>query len=412
MSSSIQNPAQAAAGAAQQQQQQQQPIAGNTGNQIVAITEADTIPGFYAARACLTSRGWNSVIACVSDPNHDLAKQLKKEGCDVREYDLDNPHTIKHALTGATGLVLVPRRDFDMVDKTKRIVDVLRQQAAPVATGNTTNVPASHPMGIRGLVLVSCVTAGFADLKADRPADHKDTARMFATVEKLVTEGLRHNVAVVRNGVPMQALFYVADYMQSKGAIPMNIGNGEFAPVNLKDAAHAKSELLLALVNNRPVPPPGAGNRATSAGGDGSSSSGSSASGAAAASSAAASGAAAAPATGPAKPYLLTTPTLLSGEAIAKVASHTFNTEIAYKNVDDHEMRRILEVSSGLSRFDTEEFLIAGILTRAGKLAIRSADLEKLLRRAPTNVEKFFKENENMFKPRFARVLGAAIRDY
>ncbi|KAJ3358828.1 hypothetical protein GGF32_009924, partial [Allomyces javanicus] len=45
----------------------------------VAITEADTIPGFYAARACLSARNWHQVVCGVTDMKSELARELAKE---------------------------------------------------------------------------------------------------------------------------------------------------------------------------------------------------------------------------------------------------------------------------------------------------------------------------------------------
>ncbi|KNE62126.1 hypothetical protein AMAG_07372 [Allomyces macrogynus ATCC 38327] len=348
----------------------------------VAITEADTIPGFYAARACLSTRNWHQVLCGVTDMKSELARELAKEGARIIPADMDNPNSIKHLVGNADALVMVPPRDFDAADKLKKVLDALEDMQVPLvaAAAESTQQQQQQQGGdhdkLRAMVFVSCILAAMHGAAAEgaESRDHKNVVQQWLAMEKEVKHRCK-KATICRVGFPMQSMFALSEIIQNKGVMPLNFGNGEVAPVNLKDAMMGLAKVAHeSVMHGRP------GGKAAAA--------------------------------HHGQLYTLTGTQLLTAAQLASTATHVLEAPVTYRGIDDHEMRRILEATSGLHRYDVEEFLTAAKCIRMGKMAIRTQDLERLLHRQPSTIDRFWQENKNMFKPRGGRIIQAVTKDY
>ncbi|KAJ3358829.1 hypothetical protein GGF32_009925 [Allomyces javanicus] len=346
----------------------------------VAITEADTIPGFYAARACLSARNWHQVVCGVTDMKSELARELAKEGARIVPADMSNPNSIKHLVGNADALVMVPPRDFDAADKLKKVLDALEDMQVPLVAAAESTLQQQQQQGgdhtkLRAMVFVSCILAAMHGAAAEgaESRDHKNVVQQWLAMEKEVKHRCK-KATICRVGFPMQSMFALSEIIQNKGVMPLNFGNGEVAPVNLKDAM-----MGLAKVAHESVMHGHPGKAATAHHG---------------------------------QLYTLTGTQLLTAAQLASTATHVLEAPVTYRGIDDHEMRRILEASSGLHRYDVEEFLTAAKCIRMGKMAIRTQDLERLLQRQPSTIDRFWQENKTMFKPRGGRIIQAVTKDF
>ncbi|KNE62058.1 hypothetical protein AMAG_07314 [Allomyces macrogynus ATCC 38327] len=390
--------------------------AATTGH-VVCVTEADSILGFYAARACLISRDWAKVVCQVNDDKDERAKKLANEGAHVIKMSLDHAdHIKKHLLCNVDALVLVPPRGFDAVKKVKTVMDAIEELKMPIMMPEP-ETSVRGELKLRALVLSSCILAGFhmeqpgtpgsasaaagsaagaaslassASSPAPTKGPHdKNVMKLWEQIEREVNHRCKH-ATLCRIGFPMQAMFALSEVMMNKGIMPLNFGEGDFAPVNLKDAFHGITMIACELLDKTkqpakpmPMPKQPAGKTAARP-----------------------------MPTHHGQVYTLTGMQLVNAPKLAQTASQALEAPMPYRAVDDHEMRRILDASSGLGMFEIEEFMASARVIRAGKMGIRSPDLERLIKRAPMTVDKFFSENKNMFKPRGGRVVAAALLDH
>ncbi|KNE63050.1 hypothetical protein AMAG_08216 [Allomyces macrogynus ATCC 38327] len=381
-----------------------------TTKHVVCVTEADSIPGFYAARACLISRDWAKVVCQVNDDKDERAKMLAREGAHLIKMSLDNAdHIKKHLLCNIDAMVMVPPRGFDAVKKVKCVMDAIEELKMPIMMPEPETAVRGE-LKLRALVLSSCILAGFhmeqpgtpgsaaasaasSASSASSPAPtrgphDKNVMKLWEQIEREVHHRCKH-ATLCRLGFPMQAMFALSEVMMNKGIMPLNFGEGDFAPVNLKDAFHGITMIACELLNKAKQPAMPMFKQAAGK-------------------------------QQPARPmpthhgqvYTLTGMQLVNAQKLAQTASQALDAPMPYRAVDDHEMRRILDASSGLTMYEIEEFMASARVIRAGKMGIRSPDLERLIKRAPTTVDKFFAENKNMFKPRGGRVVAAALLDY
>ncbi|KAJ3371825.1 hypothetical protein GGF31_002483 [Allomyces arbusculus] len=382
--------------------------AAATTKHVVCITSADSMPGFYAARACLTSRDWAKVICQVMDDKDERAKMLASEGAHVVKMALDNVDEIKKCLLcNVDAMVMVPPPDMHAAKMVKCVMDAIEGMKMPVM------MPEPMPMGemmmmrgeakMRALVMMSTMLAGFhaeKPMPMPMPAETEAAAEsmaaagmtkmpnmmhMWEEMEKMVRSRCKQ-ATICRMGMPMQSMFALSDVMQNRGMMPLNFGDGECALVNLKDACCGMAMLACDMCM---MMPPGDGNGKM-------------------------------PATMPARTmmqmhhgqlYTFTGMQLITAPKLAQAASMALDAPMPYRAVDDHEMRRILDASSGMGIFEIDMFMACARMIRMGKMAMRSPDLERIIKRAPMTVEKFFAENKNMFKPRGGRVVCAALMD-
>ncbi|KAJ3371868.1 hypothetical protein GGF31_002527 [Allomyces arbusculus] len=384
-----------------------------TTKHVVCVTEADTVPGFYAARACLISRDWSKVVCQVNDDKDERAKMLANEGAHVIKMSLDHAdHIKKHLLCNVDALVLVPPRGFDAVKKVKTVMDAIEELKMPIMMPQP-EAAVRGELKLRALVLSSCILAGFhmeqpgtpgsasaagsaagaasassAPASATMKAPHdKNVMKLWEQIEREVHHRCKH-ATLCRIGFPMQAMFALSEVMMNKGIMPLNFGDGDFAPVNLKDAFHGITMVACELLDKSkqpamPMPKQAAGKTAARP-----------------------------TPTHHGQVYTLTGMQLVNAPKLAQTASQALDAPMPYRAVDDHEMRRILDASSGMGMFEIEEFMASARVIRAGKMGVRSPDLERVIKRAPTTVDKFFAENKNMFKPRGGRVVAAALLDH
>ncbi|KNE62103.1 hypothetical protein AMAG_07353 [Allomyces macrogynus ATCC 38327] len=382
--------------------------AAATTKHVVCITSADSMPGFFAARACLASRDWAKVICQVMDDQDERAKMLASEGAHVVKMALDNVDEIKKCLLcNVDAMVMVPPPDMHAVMMVKCVMDAIELMKMPVM------MPEPMPMDdmmmmmrgeakMRALVMMSCVLAGFhAEKPMPMPAETEMAAResmqaaagmtkmpnmmhLWEEMEKMVRARCKQ-ATICRLDMPMQSMFALSDVMQNRGMMPLNFGDGECALVNLKDACCGMAMLACEMCAMMP----GDGNGKM-------------------------------PATMPltmmqmhhGQLYTFTGMQLITAPKLAQAASMALDAPMPYRAVDDHEMRRILDASSGMTTFEIDMFMACARMIRMGKMGMRSPDLERLIKRAPMTVEKFFAENKNMFKPRGGRVICAALLDH
>ncbi|KAJ3364971.1 hypothetical protein GGF32_000629 [Allomyces javanicus] len=378
------------------------PTAATT-KHAVCITSADSMPGFYAARACLVSRDWAKVICQVMDDQDERAKMLASEGAHVVKMALNNVDEIKKCLLcNVDAMVMVPPPDMHAAKMVKCVMDAIEGMKMPVMMPEPMPMDETMMRGeakLRALVMMSCVLAGFhaeKPMPTPMPAEAEtgemamkkgpNVMQMWAEMEKMV-RGRCKQATICRMGMPMQSMFALSDVMQNRGMMPLNFGDGECALVNLKDACCGMAMLACDMCTMMPR------------GGNGKM-----------------------PAmTMPARTmmqmhhgqlYTFTGMQLVTAPKLAQAASMALDAPMPYRAVDDHEMRRILDASSGLSMYEIDMFMACARMVRMGKMAMRSPDLERIIKRAPMTVEKFFAENKSMFKPRGGRVVCAALMDH
>ncbi|KAL7752041.1 hypothetical protein RI367_002570 [Sorochytrium milnesiophthora] len=321
----------------------------NTTEGSVFITCADSMPGFYCTRSCLASRKFEKVVVGVSDKSSELAKTLEKEGAIIKEWDLNNTNSIRHCLRDIEILCLVPEPRFDMVQKMKNVLEVAKNED-----------------DLERIVMWSCVAASAHE---ERREDHKNVIRVYHELEQLMKKTTVEEWVICRIGVPMQVLFSVSEVIQNRGVIPLAIGNGKFAPVNIKDCGYATASLL---ANHKDVLTKEF-NKQT---------------------------------------LTFTGPHLVTGQQIADKANRALQTSLTFEDLSIEEMRALLEKEDELSSFEIEDILILMELIKKGKLDFTTDVLQTLLKKEPMTVEKFFQDNQNAFKPRGGRIANMVVLDY
>ncbi|KAL7746721.1 hypothetical protein RI367_007883 [Sorochytrium milnesiophthora] len=387
----------------------------NESKNTVLVTEGDEMIGFYAARACLTSRKFEKVVVAVHDKSHEFAQTLEKEGAHVKEWDLKNKNSIRHCLQDIDCLLLVPHPSYDTVEKTRNILEVIEQEM-----DEDSNDDDEDEFELKKLVFWGPLFAALDDER--RRLDHKNVVKIAYELERLIKKGPVEDWTIVRLGFMMQTLFALSEVIQNRGVIPLAIGEGEFAPVNLKDCARATVTILSEIENDddddnddededskknkkrhshkrRHRRGEKRDNEDDEDDDDEDDDDDDN--------------------EGDFERQILTFTgsQLIDGEELAERASRGLGSgsELRFEPVSIEEMRQILESESSddLNSFQIEMMLQGMELIEKDKLDIRSHDLQKVLKgREPTTVEKWFEENAAQFKPRGGRIARLILQDY
>ncbi|KAJ1505010.1 hypothetical protein HMI56_001346 [Coelomomyces lativittatus] len=88
-----------------------------------------------------------------------------------------------------------------------------------------------------------------------------------------------------------------------------------------------------------------------------------------------------------------------NGPSLTQCLNRTLNTRIEFQEFTLDEMKQVLEGHTDADPFDVRIAMGYFQLLRDGKLDVVSNDIEKLLSRTPTDVEDFFQENQDAFRP-------------
>jgi len=200
--------------------------------------------------------------------------------------------------------------------------------------------------------------------------DHAEKEKHFQQlkeIEEMVKRSGIQNVCVCRIGFAQQMLFLLSRYIQDRGILPLPTERGKFAPVSLRDCGHATADIL-ASSNDM------SGHKH--------------------------------------KTYRFTGNQLLNGRKLVEHANRVLQAEIEYEDIKLEDFRNLLKENHELNEFQVECIIEMMELIKEGKYNIRSQDLDKILGRQPMDIEKFFRDNADSFRPNGSRFQRLAIAEH
>ena len=80
-------------------------------------------------------------------------------------------------------------------------------------------------------------------------------------------------------------------------------------------------------------------------------------------------------------------------------ANRVLQAEIEYKDIDLEEFRNLLKENQDINEFVIECIVEMMELVKNGKYNVRTNDLNKIMGRQPMDIERFFRDNADSFKP-------------
>jgi len=311
--------------------------------QNVFVCNADTLLGYYAAISLCESKEFNKVICGVCDREDEWSKKLEKEGCELREWNLDDRRSIEQALQGLQHVLLLAPLDEKIIQQTRNILEACR------------SVDVKH-MVYWSLLGVDQAHGG----------EYK-RLRQFKEVEDMVKQCGIHNVCVARIGFAQQKLFMLSHVIQDRGILPLPTARGKFAPVNLRDCGYATAKMLCKAESQNHHKH---------------------------------------------QTYCFTGAHLMTGRKLVEHANRVLQAEIEFQDIELEEFGKFLREQGELNEFEIETILECMCLIRENKLAMRTEDLKKLLEREPTDIETFFKNNADSFRPGGGRLRRLSFKDH
>lgn len=100
------------------------------------------------------------------------------------------------------------------------------------------------------------------------------------------------------------------------------------------------------------------------------------------------------------KKYCLTGEKSVTGREIVQRASKALGADIKFRNIDRNEAERILKESQQLHQNEIELVLEAYEMIKQNKWDITTDDYKKVVGTKPKELERFFSDHQNEFKPR------------
>jgi hypothetical protein len=315
------------------------------------ITHGDTWCGFYIGHALLKSHQNNvsKVVMAVTDRNNDFVHELEKMGAEIREYDpinMDKHRLAKELFRGdIDGLVLVPVHNVThMVDACKNMIEAaeMEEKCHCLLMWSTLGVQISGR---------SCRTTA--------PKTHKwrKILECFHEVEQLVRQSKMGHECILRLNFVSQQFFGMTQLIQQRGVFPLTSGKAKFSPVNAHDVAEATARMItspeMMKQYNKQV-------------------------------------------------FTLTGPHSHSGTDIVSIMNKALNTKVDFQEVSLHDIEKILESNDTLDEFDVRLTMAYMDLLEEDKLDITTQDMQKILGKPPRDLDMFFKDNPNSFRPRSA----------
>lgn len=368
---------------------------GSTNSQVsLLVTEGNTAPGFYAAYTAMQYGKFARVVAAVRDRSGELVKQLEQMGVEIRQYDPShNDQALRDTFKGTDSLLLIPvhtckplprdNRDFsyqhfqqqpheshekpheDMVRQTRNILE------AAEASGQVKRCLLWSLLGA-GLISGGGKPAGGSQQHGEhhKPGhgDYKRIFQCYQEIEQSVRNSKISHEVIFRNGFCDQLFFSLSNVMQNRGLLPLTSKDGKFAPVNGKDIGYASAMLLASPQTFEKW------HRQT---------------------------------------LQLTGPSSYSGPKLTDLINKTLNTRIEFHEVSMEQMREILVKSAGDMMDPTECRIMLGWmeLLHEHKLDVVTPELQDILGREPSEVEEFFEENPDAFRPHRSQAQKYALAD-
>ncbi|KAI9179682.1 hypothetical protein H9P43_005012 [Blastocladiella emersonii ATCC 22665] len=329
-----------------------------THNTTLFISEGDSWIGFYAGWSALKqAHKFNKVIMGVRNEDNEYVRELHKLGAEIQRYDpINDANRLKDLLKGTDSLLLIPVHDeHKMVEASENILRAAEHN-------NVGRVMLWSHVGVEhhgGNV------AAVAGTKPVRPThEWMKVLECFAKLEKSVRDSKIKNDVIFRLGFISQAFFALSNVMQNRGLFPLTSKDGKMAPVNAKDVGQAGAVLLADpnLFDKH--------NKQT---------------------------------------LILTGPKAYTGPELTNIVNKTLNARIEFEEVPLDSMHEILEKGADADKTEIAITMAGFQLLHEKKLDIVSNDLHKVLGRNPADIDTFFRENADSFRPR--SVAGYAVRD-
>ncbi|KAI9137236.1 hypothetical protein BKA69DRAFT_1099035 [Paraphysoderma sedebokerense] len=188
--------------------------------QDVFVCNADTLLGYYAAISLCESKEFNKIICGVCDKEDEWAKKLEKEGCELREWNLDDRRSIEMAMHGMKHVLLLAPHNEKIMQQTCNMLEACRS------------------VDVKHMVYWSLLGVDLAH------GEEYKRLKEWKKVEDMVKQCGIHNLCIARIGFAQQKLFMLSHIIQDRGILPLPTGRGKWAPVNLRDCGLATAKIF------------------------------------------------------------------------------------------------------------------------------------------------------------------------
>lgn len=184
------------------------------------VCNADNYIGYYAAVGLQESRQFQRVVAGVCSRDDEYSRDLQKRGIELREWNLNDRHSVEQALKGISNIVITIEPSNEVKQHTETIIEACKSAQ------------------VRSVVFWSTIGLEHAN------EEQYKHLHQLAEIEEMIKRGGFQNMCITRIGFPQQLMFLLSHRIQDRGQLPLPTARGKFAPVSLKDCAMATAKLL------------------------------------------------------------------------------------------------------------------------------------------------------------------------
>ncbi|KAI9136654.1 hypothetical protein BKA69DRAFT_113283 [Paraphysoderma sedebokerense] len=160
-------------------------------------------------------------------------------------------------------------------------------------------------------------------------------------------------------------LFYLSRWIQDQGILPMATGRGKTAIVNLHDCGIATANILASSMEEHKN-----------------------------------------------QMYTFTGPELMTGMKLVEHANRVLHSDIEFRDISIEEFKKMMKEIGEVSDAQIDFAAECCMLMRDNKWAIKTDHLMRCLEgRKPTDIETFFRNNADSFRPRGGMIRRLAFKD-
>ncbi|KAL1962374.1 hypothetical protein VTN77DRAFT_9787 [Rasamsonia byssochlamydoides] len=317
----------------------------------ICVTAAEGNTGFVITELLLSDPNFKSKTTSVTglalNPDHDHCKDLAELGAKIVPHRFGRVRDTAKILQDikVDTLCLVPPAHRDKVDMTIELIEAAKRA----------NVP--------NVLFLSAAGCDMAERMAQpRLREFIDLEALFMKTKGDPNTATGHSGVIIRAGFYAENLLLYAPQAQEEGLIPIPIGpNHKFPPVALGDVAQLAAHVLT-----------GKGKNGFSEKHRG-------------------------------QLMVVTGPTLLSGDELAKAASQVLGVEMKYDDISENEARRALRDQTDTDEAEKQYLLEYYSLVREGKTNYISTNaFHDVTNVHPLEPPDFFKLYRDEFLPKKA----------
>lgn len=312
----------------------------------VCITAVEGHTGFVITELLLTNdlfkKEIGSVVGLAIDPNAPHCKELADKGATIMPHKPGRVREVVSTLqnTKADTLCLIPPAHGSKADVTFELIE------------------ASKRAGIRNVCFLSAAGCDLAERSTQpRLREFIDLEAEFLKIKGDPNTNPLYSPVVIRAGFYAENLLLYAPQAQEEGLLPIPIGyNHKFPPVALGDVAQLVAHVLTSKGKH------GFSDQVRG------------------------------------QLIVLTGPTLVNGEELARIASKTLGTEMRFEDISENEARRVLRQQGDADDAEIQYILEYYSLVHQGKTNyLSTAAFHDITGNYPVEPPEFF----NMYKEEF-----------